>query len=654
MAQTYLQDYQRKYPHLFEPMQVGRVRFRNRIIAAPTHHSFAAAPDDRLSERGVRTYGERAFGGAAAVTIGEGKLDDLNSTAHTGHVDCFTAGAVQPLLWYSDYVHTCGALASIEFNHSGQFAQPEFNPKGLGPMGASACVMPNGLTCREMTEEDMELVADHYAHACLTAKRAGIDMVNLHLGHGWLLGGFLTPMFNRRKDQYGGSLENRVRFPRMVLERVRKAVGPDFLLEARLSGDEMTPDGLKIQDTIEIVKRLEDLLDLVHLSCGTRLDPVARCLIGADHFTEPGHNAHLSEAVKRSGVKLPVGVVGNITKPELAERILAEGQADYIVMARSLIADPNWANKVREGREEDIRPCIKCSRCGDMTKSVCSVNPLFGHVSTRRDFPPAVRRKKIAVVGGGVAGMQAALAAAERGHDCVLYERSGCLGGQLFYTDYVWFKREMRDYRDYLIRQISKAGVEVRLNTEAAPELVYPERPDGIIVAVGAEPFIPPIPGVEGGNVATALDVFGHEDRLPEHVVIIGGGLVGCELSLHLSRHGVRSTVVEMGPALAPESVMQERVRTLDLMEKDPNIESFTGLRCTEITGSGVTAVDGAGVSHVLAAPKVILASGMKPLAQLRDSFQGAARDVTAVGDCLKAGNIHHAVFTGYSAALMM
>lgn len=648
------QEYLQRYPHLFSQMQVGKARFRNRIIAAPTHHSFAADPDDRLNRTGVLTYGERARGGAAAVTIGEGKLDDLNSTAHTGHVDCYTPGALQRLMWYAEYVHSCGALASIEFNHSGQFAQPEFNPGGLGPMGASACVMPNGLTCREMTEEDMELVADHYARACQTAQAAGLDMATLHLGHGWLLGGFLSPMFNHRTDQYGGSLENRVRFPRMVLERVRQAVGKDFLLEARLSGDELTPNGLKIEDTIEIVHLLEDCLDMVHLSCGTRLDPVSRCMIGPDHFTQPGHNAPLSEAVKASGVSIPVGVVGNITTPELAEQILAAGQADYIVMARSLIADPQWTEKVRQGREEDIRPCIKCSRCGDMRKSVCSVNPLFGHASIRLEFPPAQSGKRIAVVGGGVAGMQAALECAHRGHECHLYERSGKLGGQLFYTDYVWFKREMRDFRDYLIRQISKAGVRIHLHTEATPELLAEAGYDGVVVAVGAVPAVPPIPGVAGENVRTALDVFGHEDDLPDQVVIIGGGMVGCELSLHLSHLGIQSTVLEMGPALAPDSVLQERTHTLYLMDTDPNIQSYTGMRCTAVTPEGVEAVDESGALRRFTGGMVLLASGMKPLAECRDSFCGTAFDVIPVGDCVRVSNIHNAVSTGYSAALML
>lgn len=649
-----MQEYLKKYPHLFSPMQVGRTVFRNRIVAAPTHHSFASAPDDRINRCGVETYGARAMGGAAAVTIGEGKLDDLNSTGHTGHIDCFTEGSIRALQWYAEYVHTCGALASIEFNHSGQFAQPEFNPQHIGPMGASACRMPNGLECREMTEEDMELVADHYAHACLNAKNAGLDMVNLHLGHGWLLGGFLSPMFNHRTDRYGGSLENRVRFPRMVLERVRKAVGRDFLIEVRLSGDELVPNGLKIEDTIEIVKMIEDCVDLVHLSCGTRLDPVSRCMIGPDHFTEPGHNAPLSEAVKRSGVKIPVGVVGNITKPDLAERILAQGQADYIVMARSLIADPDWPQKVREGREEEIRPCIKCSRCGNMLKSVCSVNPLFGNASVRRDFPAPRREKKVAVVGGGVAGMQAAIEAAHRGHRVTLFEKSDRLGGQLFYTDHVWFKREMKEFRDYLIRQLSMTGVEVRLNTEAIPAQIEGEGFDSAIIAVGAKPFVPPIPGVTGDNVITALDAFGQEDKLPRRVIIIGGGMVGCELSLHLASKGISSTVVEMGPALAPDAVLQERTHTLYLMEQDEHVASHTGLRCVEINEAGIVARDGEGKDHVIAGDKIILASGMRALDSLRDSFAGCAFDVIAVGDCKQVSNIHNAVSTGYSAGLML
>jgi len=649
-----MQSYQNDYPNLFSPMKVGKTVFRNRVVAAPTHHSFAAAPDDRINMFGVKTYGERALGGVAAVTIGEGKMDDLNSTGHTGHIDCYTQEAIRSLQWYSEYVHSAGAIASIEFNHAGQFAQPAFNPAGMGPMGASECVMPNGLVCREMTREDMAMVADHYAKACVTAKTAGLDMVTIHLGHGWLLGGFLSPMFNHRTDEFGGSLENRLRFPKKVLQTIRDAVGKDFLIEIRLSGDELTPNGLKIEDTIEIIHQLEDIVNLAHLSCGTRLDPLANCMIGPDHFTEPGHNASLSEAVKKAGVKIPIGVVGNITKPELAERILANGQADYIVMARPLIADPDWVKKVKEGREEDIRPCIKCSRCGDMLKSVCSVNPLFGNAAMRTDFPKASVKKKVAVVGGGVAGMQAAIALAERGHDCTLFEKEDKLGGQLFYTDYVWFKQEMKEFRDYLIREVKKAGVSVRLNCEASPSDIEKEGFDGVIVAAGAEPNIPPIPGVNGENVMTALDVFGNEEKLPSHVVIVGGGLVGCELSLHLAAHNIHSVVIEMGDHLAPDADKRERTHLLFLMEQEKRIQSFTGMRCSEIISDGVRAVAKTGESKMISGQMIILASGMKSRRAVCDSFADTALDVIEVGDAKKVSNIYNAVSTGYSAALII
>ena len=257
---------ERPYPHLFSPMIVKGKRFKNRIITAPTHHSFAVDPDNNLNMFGVKVWGDRAKGGAAAVTIGEGKLDKLNSCAHSGHVNCCDELALQRLHFFTDHVHTYGALASIEFNHSGQFALPEYNPQHLGPMGASAITMPNGLHVKEMDEKDMDQVADSYAYACLIAKRAGFDMVLLHFAHGWLMGGFLSPLVNHRTDQYGGSIGNRCRFPLMVLERIRAAVGDDLILECRISGDELTPGGIVIEDAIEMLKIFEPYIDMAHIS----------------------------------------------------------------------------------------------------------------------------------------------------------------------------------------------------------------------------------------------------------------------------------------------------------------------------------------------------------------------------------------------------
>ena len=241
--------------------------------------------------------------------------------------------------------------------------------------------------------------------------------------------------------------------------------------------------------------------------------------------------------------------------------------------------------------------------------------------------------------------MQAALEASERGHEVILYEKEWKLGGQLFYADYVWFKREMKAFREYLIRQVEKAPIAVKLGIEATPEQVYTEGADAVIVAVGAEPFIPPITGVNGKNVMTALEVFGNEDCLGDSVVIIGGGMVGCELSLHLSKHDKQVTILEMGEELAPEAIFTERVRTLDFMQRDPRIHIETGLRCTAITEMGVEAVDSAGNIKTFTADTVILASGMRSRTQVRDSFEGSAYDVIAVRDCKKVGTVFRRCF---------
>ena len=663
------------YPHLFSPMIVKGKRFRNRIITAPTHHAIGVDEgDNNLNKWGVKIWGDRAKGGAAAVTIGEGRLDKLNSCAHSTHVNCCDDSALQKLHFFTDYVHTYGALASMEFNHSGQFSMPQFNPQGLGPMGASAMTMPNGLHVKEMDESDMKQVAESYAKASLMAKRAGFDIVLLHFAHGWLMGGFLSPLINKRTDQYGGSIENRCRFPLMVLQHVREAVGDDFIIECRIGGDEMTPGGIVIEDTIEMLKIFEPYIDMAHISCGTRYNAVTRAIMNPSHFiTEHAHIKNLARQAKESGIKIPIGTVGAVTDPQLCDEMIANGDCDYVVMARSVIADPNWANKARAGKTEDIRPCIRCFRCLDIaigrvntsTKAVlddfknstkkceCSVNPLFGHGSWKDNYPAATSKKKIVVIGGGPGGMQAALEAAERGHDVVLFEKEEKLGGQLFYADYVWFKKDMKRYREYLIHQVDKAKIDVRLGIQATPKIVAMEYPDTVIVAVGADPLIPPIPGVDHDNVITAVDMYGHEELVGDKVVIIGGGMVGCETALHLTSKGKTVELVEMGEMLAPDGIFTERIHTLDYMDKDEHLSYYVETTCVAIQDNGVVVKDAQGNQRTLQADTVVLAVGMESRNEERDQYKNIAFDVINIGDCVKPRNVHDAVAEGFNAALI-
>ncbi|WP_343250710.1 FAD-dependent oxidoreductase [Diplocloster hominis] len=661
--------YEDTYPHLFAPMTIRGKTFKNRIITAPSNHGHITdSYTHQLNMEGVLYYGGKARGGAAMVTLGEALLDHGNSSAHASHVDLTSESCLPSLHRLTDYVHMHNSLVSIELNHNGHFALPRYC-NGEMPMAASAMDMPDGTHVREMNEDDMERVAKSYVNAARMAKRAGFDTILLHYAHGWLMGGFLSNLINHRTDQYGGSIENRCRFPQMVLKRIRTEI-PDLLVEIRLSGSELTSGGIELQDCVEMARIFSEDADMLHISCGTRLNAATRPVMHPSHFLEHGHNAFRAAAVKKAVSNIPVGVVGAITDPALAERILAEGMADYVLAARAFIADPDWGEKARRNKADEIRPCIKCLRCLDVaggrtgTKSAvlqdftnatkhngCSVNPEYARQEVLSLYPAAAASRNVVVVGGGPAGMQAAMQASARGHRVTLLEKGDRLGGQLFYSDYVWFKKDMKNYRDWLIRMVLRSGTKVMLHTEASPELVKELRPDAVIVAVGADPFIPPIPGVEGANVHTALDIFADCSALGERVVLVGGGLVGCETALHLSRNHKQVTLLEMRDELAPDGYFSERLHTLEYMENDPNIECLTNTRCLGIE-SGYVKVSVPEGEKRIAADSVVLSSGMRARASIRDRFLGTEFDVIPVGDCVRPANLREATWQAYNAAM--
>ena len=655
--------YKEKYPHLFEPMYVGKnhVRFNNRVRVAPIGTGATGGGEDsdgRINTFGIDYWMRYIRGGFSSVAL------PMEVPIDGSHEHCFNLNPKtcnqMNFQRLQRAVHAYNGRTFAEFLHGGPYMREGFKK-------ISADDEPH-LGSKAATPQEMEEVASLFGEYAHWAEIANFDGIMLHFAHGWLFNYFLSPLTNHRTDEYGGSIENRCRFPVMVLKEIRRVVGNNLLIELRLNGTDGVEGGIMPDEAAEQVKIFQDYVDMVHITCGHRIDALTRPKQHPTGFDPTAHNAWASEIVKKSGVTIPIGVVGGIYTPQLAEEVLAKGQADYVLMARSAMADPEIIKKAKEGREDDIRPCLRCDYCLDHGRRVaiskdlhlltypsydrtCMVNPLQFQSAQKLRIPPAERQKKVAVIGGGVAGMNAAISCADRGHLVVLYEKTNRLGGQALLSDPMWFKKEMKLYHEYLERQVKKrASITLVLNTTATRELVEENDFDAVIVAVGAEQIVPRIPGVE--NAAMSFDVFGHEDTVGHRVVIIGGGAIGVELSIHLAGLGHECTVVEMMEHLAAKTELTERTAYMIHLKKN-NVRTMVNTTCKEITPTGVK-VENAGQETFIEADTVILAVGTKSLVKERDQFIDVAFDVINVGDCVKASSIVNAVHTGFDAGLTL
>ena len=643
--------FQPRYPHLCSPLKVGPLTLRNRMASAPTSLA-TLGPGGHPSLENIAYYELRAKGGACIVTMGD-VIVHGTGLAHPEAVLLTDPDVLPALVPLAEAIRRHGAVASIEIDHGGGKANPMFTSDHVSH-GPSAIRAAGGYDVEPMSVDFLHEIADAYGKGAAVAKLAGFQMVTLHAGHGWLIHQFLSPLTNHRGDEYGGSFENRCRFMLEVIGRIRAHCGPDFPIEVRMSGTELADEqgGYTLADGVEIAKVLDGKVDLIHVSTGGG-HPSGGTVMHPSMFLPHGCNVYLAAEIKKH-VSTPVATVGSLSEPDKMEQIIASGQADLVCMARALIADPYLPQKVMEGRPEDIRPCQRCYNCqGGMfvTRNMrCAVDPVIGN-ELRGQIPvPLTRPRKVLIAGGGPAGMVAAVTAAKRGHDVTLCEASDSLGGAIRYAKHVPFKKYLDDYLHYLIRQVGRAGVQVRLGARVTPDLAEALAPDVLIAAVGARPIVPKLPGMDLPHVVMggkAHEVIG---TLGQRVAIIGGGLVGTELAIHLADLGKRPVVLEMRSDYAVDSNPQHK--NAIHWQKEHLIDFRLNTRVTAVTPEGLEAVDQAGQPVFVPADSVVVAVGYRADETQVEALRFTAPEFHWIGDCYRPGKVGDAVRMGYYTAL--
>ncbi|MDR0817670.1 MAG: NAD(P)/FAD-dependent oxidoreductase, partial [Clostridiales Family XIII bacterium] len=643
-----------QYKHLFEPIRLGRTLFRHRIFSSP-QDIYRLTNEGFLDEAGTAFYELKALGGHAAVTLGDFFVDSKLGRSHQFQLVGDNIKGRGSLTRTANAIKRHGAVAGVELNHAGKNAHLSLEVQDF-IWGIVDGEGDGGVEIRAMDDAQIERIIESYAAGAAFAIQCGYGLIDIHMGHGWLPAQFMSEADNQRTDKWGGSFENRMRFPLTLVDAVRRRVGAAVPIEVRISGAEAYPGGYDIDYAVEIAKQLDGKVDLIHVSAGHHEYPGASMVTHPSLFSPDGVNVHFAAEIKKH-VKTPVGTVGALTDPAFMEEIIASGQADVVNLGRQTLADPDLPLKARTGHEDEINRCLRCMSCFSTSTSsgifYCATNPVIGHEADSLNETPPPFKKKVLVVGGGVGGMQAALTASRRGHDVTLVEKTGELGGTLLCERNVPFKDKIDSYLTRQALRISRQPIDLRLNTEATPTLAKELAPDVIIAALGARPVKPPIPGIDGANVYGAEEVFLDPALAGQDVVILGGGLVGLELGIYLAQDGREVSVVEMLPTtlatmgeiktsdmidhpelLAPGLNVVHGVALEQQLKKLPNMHVLTSTKALDISDEGVKVEDKDG-ERLIPAGTVIYAVGQRPLTDDALAFSELAPEFYPLGDCL-------------------
>lgn len=644
---------------LFEPGKIGKLSLKNRIVMAPMGIVGLTEPDGRLSQRGIDYYVARAKGGTGLIITGYFRVHRWFEQpkgmpfVRMGMTD--NRLYITRLNEFAEAVHDYGAKVAAQLTAGlGRVASPEY-------LGEGEAVAPSPLPCfwnpnvmaRELTLDEIERLVQSFERAAEVVSEAGVDAIELHGHEGYLFDQFMTALWNKRADKYGGDLDGRLRFSMEVIEAIKRGAGKDFPIIYRFGLTHYLAGGRQIEEGLEIARRLE--------AAG-----IAALDVDAGGYETwywahppttqpPGCMVDMAEMAKKV-VNIPVMAVGRLGYPELAERVLQEDKADFIILGRALLADPDWPNKVKEGRLEDIRPCVGDHECLERIIHrkylSCTVNPQVG---MEKEFAirPAEKKKSVLVVGGGPGGMEAARVAALRGHKVTLWEKSDALGGNLIPASTPDFKQDYRMLIDYLYTQIRKLGVNIELGKQATSEAILEMNPEVVFIATGGTPVIPDIPGIEKRQVVTAVDLLLGKKEAGETVVVLGGGLIGSETALYLARKGKKLTIVEVLDEIARDMYPANRMHLLQLL-KDEQVDILTETNVLEINGEGIVIANKSGQRSALSADTVVLALGLKSSDELSEALRDKIPELYVIGDCVEPRKVKDAIWEGFRTARLI
>jgi len=623
----------KEFINAFKPIAIGPLTAKNRIEVSPAE-PFLCTKEGLVTEEFTAFTAAMAKGGAGIVTIGDSPVTQYYADKNHFVVNLADPFVVHGLVKVTDAIHRWNALASIELN-----LRADWHPADL-------------------TRDQIRDVIKDFADCAERCRKGGFDMIMLHGGHGHQVSQFYSPYFNKRTDEYGCStFANRCRFAFELVDAVRERIGYDMAIEWRMSGDELFEEGVHTEEALEFAKAMQSRIDMVQVSAGNMYVPQTMSYTIQPTYMPMATNVHLAERFKQE-LTIPVATVGSFNM-ELAEDALSSGKADVVAMIRAFIADPDHVNKAKQGRANEIRPCIRCNQCtGDDPHGCpkplrCSVNPVSGRNPHFDKIEKAQISKKVVIVGGGAGGMEAARRLAERGHRPVIFEKSEQLGGSLVLAGANTIKGDVRRYAEWSVRMTrNNKCIEIRTGVEAARAIVEAEKPDALIIAVGSDQILPDVPGAKRSDVVLAVDIDTGAAKAGYRVVIVGAGLTGSETALSLARSGHNVTVIDMLPIVD----IEKKDRTTATVHKLASAEGVVfigGVKLCEITESSLIGEDTQGKQVIFDYDTVVLSLGVRPRKSVIEEFFGICDETYVIGDCNnKAGNILSAVREGFYAAL--